>query len=429
MQRATLNLPLVRKFLGFNAKALSASLIAALLGFLLLSMFFAQQHLRSETLWQADTLAANLATPLVDKDINAAQNQILNTGNRPGLTSIKVFDKQGRHFAGWDSLSQFNGTPGAELVPGNNAVHTSWGLSQLSVAAPILLDEEIVGKLQLQVSTAPVYKELLWLFLLGLLLIAAILAIAAYALTRWQVEALQPVHELCNVSEQVVGLNDYNLRIWNDGRHEFTALIQHVNQMLARINVWESSEETIIRLQREEEQKVDILDNHDSLTRLPNRHYFHRVLVHSIDESIETGELAALMFIDLDDFKLINDGYGYEAGDMVLSTIALRLSTTLRGTDTLCRIGGDEFAAILPQVGSIALAESLANRILAIIRQPITLYGKNVVVNASIGLACSPLHAQEQKQLLRNGDIALAAAKAGGKNSYRTYTVEAGLKV
>lgn len=422
MQRATLNLPLARKFLGFNATALLASLLAALAGFLLISAVFARQHLLSEALLRADTLAANLARPVVDKDIGSAKNQILNAGNHPGLIAIKVYDGQGHGFINWSILSRFSRVTGADPVPGNKAVQCAWSLDQLRVITPILLEEKIVGKLQMHTSLLPLYQELLALLLGGLALTAVVLAIACHQLTKKQIDALLPVHELCEASEQVVGLDDYSLRIWNDGKHEFSPLIQHFNQMLARIDTWESSEEAVIRLRREEEQKVDILENHDSLTKLPNRHYFHRALVHNIDDAVATGELAALMFIDLDDFKAINDEFGYEAGDVVLSTITGRLNTTLRGTDTLCRIGGDEFAAILPQVGSVTLAESLAGRLLAVIRQPIALYGKHLTVSASIGLACSPLHAQEQKQLLRNGDIALAAAKAGGKNTYRTYT-------
>ncbi|MES2071042.1 MAG: diguanylate cyclase [Pseudomonadota bacterium] len=423
MQRAALNLPLVRKFLGFNAKIILAGLLAMLAGFLLFSIFVAQQHLRAEAILQADTLAADLAPALVDKDVGSAQKQILNAGNHPGLISVEVYDGQGSHFAHWSALSQFNGTTGPETA-GNSAVQATWGISELNVATPILLEDQIVGRLHLHASILPIYKELLALFLASLALIAIVLPIACYQLTERQLEALAPVHQLCSASEQVVGLNDYSLRIWNDGKHEFTQLVQHFNQMLARIDTWESSEESAIRLQREEEQKIDILDNHDSLTKLPNRHYFHRVLVHNIEEAVETGELVALMFIDLDNFKTINDAYGYEAGDFVLSAIASRLSTTLRGTDTLCRIGGDEFAAILPQVGSVMLAEALADRLLAIIKQPIALYGQKLTISASIGLSCAPLHAQEQRQLLRSGDIALAAAKAGGKDTYRTFSAD-----
>ncbi|HTD02554.1 diguanylate cyclase domain-containing protein [Undibacterium sp.] len=424
MQRISLNLPLARKFLGFNIIAIMASMLTALAGFLSLSALVAQQHLHSEAVFQAGTLAANLGPALVDKDISSAQSQILNASNHPRLLSVKVIDSQGHGFVSWSALNQFTGAAGAEPVPVpvNNVLQTAWGIGQLSVITPILLESKVVGTLQLDASVLPLYKELLALLSLGLALIAPVLAIACYQLTKKQIDALAPMHELCSVSEQVFGLHDYSVRITNDDKHEFSLLIQHFNQMLARIDAWDSNEESAIRTQREQEQRIDILDNHDSLTKLPNRHYFHRVLVHNLDEAVETGELAALMFIDLDNFKSINDEFGYEGGNFVLSTIAGRLSNTLRGTDTVCRIGGDEFAAILPQVGSVELAETLAGRLMAAIGLPIALYGKNLTVSASIGIACFPSHAQEQRPLLRNGDIALAAAKAGGKNTYRTYT-------
>ncbi|MFZ6648707.1 diguanylate cyclase domain-containing protein [Undibacterium sp. TJN25] len=421
MQRLVPNLPLARKFSGYNFATILASLLATLACLLTISLFIAERHVRNEVISEAGMLAASLAPSVSIQDAAAARNQILQSSSRPGLQSVNVYDVQGRSFANWSVLSQFNGPAGADMLVMDKSVHTSWSISQLSVATPIILEDEIVGRLQLHTSIFSIYQELLVLLLSGLVLSAVAALLACYRLTRLQIQALEPVHELVTVSEQVVNLNDYSMRIWNDGEHEFAPLIQHFNQMLARIDNWESSEDIAIRQQREEEQKTDILDNHDSLTRLPNRHYFHRVLVHHVDEAAETGELAALMFIDLDNFKFINDEFGYEAGDFVLTTIAGRLATTLRGTDTLCRIGGDEFAAILPQVGSIQLAESLADRLLAGIRQPILLYGQKLAVSASIGLTCAPLHAQEQRQLLRNGDLALAAAKAAGKDIYRTH--------
>ncbi|MES2068976.1 MAG: diguanylate cyclase [Pseudomonadota bacterium] len=405
----------------FNAVALLASLLVTLSGLLLLSALLAQHRLQSEAVLQADTLAASLAPTLTAKDASTARALILNAGIRPELQAVAVYDSQGHSFVSWNALGQFNGAAEPAPSPRNNAVQTAWSFGQLSVAAPILLEDEIIGRLQLHTSVVPLYQELLSLLLAGLVLIALVLAVACYRLTRQQISALAPVYELCDTSEHVVNLNDYSVRIWNDGNHEFANLTQHFNQMLARINTWESSAEASIRERREQEQKVEILDNHDSLTKLPNRHYFHRALVHHVDEALASGELAALMFIDLDDFKSVNDEYGYEAGDFVLATIATRLCATLRGTDTLCRIGGDEFAAILPQTGSLALAETLADRLLAAIRQPIALYGKKLVVSASIGLSCAPLHAQEQRQLLRGGDLALAAAKAAGKDTYRTF--------
>ncbi|WP_394780149.1 diguanylate cyclase domain-containing protein [Undibacterium sp.] len=422
MQRLAPNLPLARKFLSYNFTAIAASLLATLACLLAITFFIAERHVRSEAISEAGMLAASLAPAVSILDAPAARNQISQFSSRPGLLSVSVYDAGGRFFVSWSVLSQFNGAADAGMPAMDKSVHTRWSISQLSVTAPIQMDDGSIGRLQMHTSIVSVYVELLGLLLSGLLLSAIAALFACYWLTRRQIDALEPLHELVTVSDQVVTLNDYSMRIWNDGEHEFAPLIQHFNQMLARIDTWESSEDVAIRRQREEEQRIDILDNHDSLTRLPNRHYFHRVLVHHIDEAMQTGELAALMFIDIDNFKSINDEFGYEAGDLVLTTIAGRLAATLRGTDTLCRIGGDEFAAILPQVGSVQLAESLAERLLAVIRQPIPLYGQKLAVSASIGLTCAPLHAQEQRQLLRNGDLALATAKAAGKDSYYTHT-------
>jgi diguanylate cyclase (GGDEF)-like protein len=128
------------------------------------------------------------------------------------------------------------------------------------------------------------------------------------------------------------------------------------------------------------------------------------------------------MFIDLDDFKIVNDTMGHEVGDHLLREVGVRLSGSFRGNDVVCRIGGDEFAVILENVKDIEVAETLAQKLIGTLVQPLHLRGKEVVVGASIGIGACPDNATTTPDLLRIADAAMYQAKAAGKNQYQRYT-------
>lgn len=233
---------------------------------------------------------------------------------------------------------------------------------------------------------------------------------------------LLPVLDLATIAEQVASLGDYSLRAREQDEYELNDLHHHFNQVMQRMDAWESDRQSEARERKEAERRLDILSNHDSLTKLPNRNYFQTLIKHCVDDALASNQLAGLMFIDIDNFKLMNDQFGYDAGDLILATLANRLCTVLRTTDTLCRVDGDEFAAILPQIDSAKMAQSLAERIIHAINQPMTLRGKKIILTASIGIACCPLHAQEPRGFLHNTDLALKKAKAAGRNNFCVFS-------
>lgn len=157
---------------------------------------------------------------------------------------------------------------------------------------------------------------------------------------------------------------------------------------------------------------------HDMLTSLPNRVYFERRLDQELTRLSRTNEGLALMFIDLDRFKEVNDTHGHSGGDQLIRQTAQRLSNTLRGADTAARFGGDEFAVIQVGLKSIRDAESLARRLLEELRQPFLINGSAVQIGASIGIVMSPAHGRNREDLMRLADLALYRAKNEGKNRF-----------
>ena len=165
---------------------------------------------------------------------------------------------------------------------------------------------------------------------------------------------------------------------------------------------------------------------HDPLTELPNRALFMDRLEHALERRRRTGRATAVLFLDLDDLKAVNDGHGHEAGDMLLVSVADRLRSALRTQDTLARLGGDEFAVLAEEVEGEEGAVQVAERLLERLRAPIRLGSADLVVTASIGVALSAPGASRPPDLLRAADAAMYAAKSAGKAGYRVFEGDAG---
>src|SRR5690606_33159610 len=160
---------------------------------------------------------------------------------------------------------------------------------------------------------------------------------------------------------------------------------------------------------------------YDPLTQLPNRKLFHDRLHHAMLQAKRDQERIAVMFIDLDKFKPVNDNYGHEIGDLLLIEVAERLCDSVRGSDTVARLGGDEFVGLLAG-GSPAGGETVvAQKILTALSSPFHIAGHQLEISSSIGIAVYPDHGTEENQLLRRADTAMYHAKHGGRNHYRIY--------
>ena len=154
----------------------------------------------------------------------------------------------------------------------------------------------------------------------------------------------------------------------------------------------------------------------DCLTGLPNRLYMNQLLESCVDESTDKRRQIALLYIDLDGFKQINDRHSHKVGDMFLCEAATRISRCLRAGDVAARIGGDEFTILLPECGSEKEAIGLANRILGAAREPVTIDGHILSYSTSIGVSLFPQMASSAELLVRSADEAMYAAKVSGKD-------------
>jgi diguanylate cyclase (GGDEF)-like protein len=189
-----------------------------------------------------------------------------------------------------------------------------------------------------------------------------------------------------------------------------------------------SKADRIIASQEQEraakEEQVRHQAYHDALTGLPNRAYFAERLSETIALAARHGHTCALMFIDLDRFKIVNDSLGHQAGDALLKTVSERVLECLRQGDLLFRMGGDEFTVILPEIAAPEDAAHVARRILEALALPVALHEHELTVGATIGIAVYPGDGHNGEELLKNADAAMYSAKEGGRGTHAFYRAE-----
>jgi len=194
--------------------------------------------------------------------------------------------------------------------------------------------------------------------------------------------------------------------------------IQIVNEPLAD-GGWVATHEDVTE-RRRAEQRITHLAHYDALTDLPNRTLFHERLKRELTHVAPDRQLAVL-YIDIDEFKSVNDSLGHMIGDELLKSVAVSLRSCVRETDFVARLGGDEFAVVQTGITDPSEVTGLVHRIFEAIRMPYECLGHQVTTDASIGIALAPRDGSDLDQILKNADLAMYAAKAAGRRTYRFF--------
>lgn len=173
----------------------------------------------------------------------------------------------------------------------------------------------------------------------------------------------------------------------------------------------------------ETNRALEFMTLHDTLTDLPNRRLLMDRLTTSIAHAKRNQGTMALLYLDLDGFKQINDTLGHDAGDTLLKLVAARLTATVRQEDTVARQGGDEFVIVLAEISHRDAVEKLVSKVLLAVSQPYLIEDRLVNMTTSIGVSLYPAHGLDNETLMKHADVAMYAAKQSGKNNYRIATV------
>ena len=174
-----------------------------------------------------------------------------------------------------------------------------------------------------------------------------------------------------------------------------------------------------ITAKKRDDARIRHMASHDALTGLPNRTAFSELLNAARESARRHGRALAVMFVDLDRFKVINDTLGHEVGDEVLREASRRLRDTLRSSDVVARLGGDEFVVMIPELAEPSHASTAARKVLAALVAPMSISGRELVLTASIGIAIYPEDGLDEQALMKNADAAMYRAKDAGKNNFK----------
>ncbi|MFC4273548.1 diguanylate cyclase domain-containing protein [Achromobacter aloeverae] len=354
----------------------------------------------------ARSMLYTVEASVVFHDAPAAQDALALIANTESVGTAIVFDSDGLVLAQW---TRPRGAGFAWIQQPFERIFTP-----PPIVTPIVHRGNTVGTLLVTGHPGSVLAFLLK-GVAGVLACLVASAMLARAIARRTFENIvEPLRNLARVAHAVRNERAFGVRLPPADIAELNALGEDFNALLDQLQAWQN------QLQHENATLAHKAA-HDSLTGLPNRAHFQERLERAIHDAGVLGQRVAVLFIDSDRFKEINDQQGHASGDAVLVHTAARVRNQLRETDLVARLGGDEFAVLLSPLRDIDTAHHLAGKILASMRDPIRLPGGTEAVSSlSIGIAVYPDHAKDARDLFEAADAAMYRAKRQGGDSQAT---------
>lgn len=406
------------KLASFQLFATSAALLLVLAVMLNYEYFTVRKELQQRIDVEASIIQENSVAALAFVDAKSAGDVLASLRAAPSITQAALLLPNG------SLLAEYRRTAGVSPHYQAKGSGEHFDLNTLTLYRDIQLNGKPIGKLFIEAGLGRFHETLKLYTLVILIAIVAALGLALTLLGRLNRTISQPLTNLARLTRHVSLWQDYSLRADIESDDEIGELARGFNEMLEQIQRRDIELGTELNQRKQAEHRLNQLAYYDNVTHLPNRHYFKERLELVISSVQRFGEVCGLMFIDLDDFKIVNDTLGHHIGDELLEEVAHRLHRALRAGDIVCRIGGDEFAVILENIQGPEQAEMVANKIIHALSAPVLLEGKEVFISASIGIGICPDHAADISNLLRNADTAMYRAKEHGKNCYRFYQPE-----
>ncbi|MCO7225072.1 EAL domain-containing protein [Pleionea sp. CnH1-48] len=406
------------------------SMLTMSLGFTVVGISFYQSmrdSVQNDALSQAHRLATDSFTYLNLNYAGQAQENLLEKAVLSSPHSVAIFDGLGNLFSqverGGGYISQSDYQKEAEI---------RWDDRWLHIYQPITdaLDEQI-GTLYLRISNKPLNDKLRSFIFTLLFLMLIMVAIAVLLARSLQKYISGPLLQLESISQQVSSVQNYALRVPIISNDEIGSLSKTFNDMLETIErrqrERDAAEEALQLNKRRLERAVkdlQYLANYDSLTQLPNRALCMDRIRYALKRAARTRTYAALMFLDLDHFKDVNDSLGHAVGDELLKAASKRLQNILREEDTLARLGGDEFVIILNEISDAEGIITVVEKIVESFNMHFDL--SNYVVNStvSVGVCTYPNDGNDVDALMKAADAAMYKAKESGRNTYAFYEAE-----
>ncbi len=321
---------------------------------------------------------------------------------RKSVISACIYDGQGQIFASVD----VQGSDGKHCERALLADGHYFSDDYLDVYQSIALNSMTIGTLMVRTDLEDLDERLRRQVVANLGILIVSLCGALLLTSRLQRAIYQPIVRLGEVAAQITQENNYAIRAEIESNDELGHTVTAFNTMLNKIE--------------QDKEELTKLAYFDPLTKLPNRRMFSEQVESALSHARRSRIKIALIFVDLDRFKQINDELGHDIGDLLLKSVAKRLTSSIPSTATAFRLGGDEFTVLQVDLQSESDIETTAHRVLNSLREPLILAGRQLTISASLGIAISDGH-DNLTSIMKSADIALYRAKDAGRDTFQIF--------
>jgi diguanylate cyclase (GGDEF)-like protein len=364
----------------------------------------------------ADVVGQNSTAALNFDDSKAAVEILEALRAEPPVVSACLYDLSEHLFA------QYQRQGGSQNCPSDLAEISRTNSAYPTVIRPVIRRGELVGTLLLRSDSQDLERRRERLLLVSSFMAVLALIVGGVSGALLQRKISQPIFEMASAMDEVAMGEDYSVRVLPSGTDEIVHLGKGFNAMLCELERREDA-------QRNAEAKLQFQAFNDALTGLPNRRLFSDRLSQLLAAARRDSSIVALLYLDLDGFKLVNDSLGHSIGDALLVQVATRLQSRVRQSDTLARLGGDEFTVVLANLHNKNEAALVAKGLLDALAPPFLIEGHQLTIGASIGISLFPQNAKDATTLTQQADNAMYASKRDGRNRATYFTPELGTMV
>ncbi len=425
-----------------TAVIMLASILVVILSFFLLVISEAISYwkLEKEKLMSiADIIGENSIAAITFFDTKAAEETLSGLKGNPHIHLAYIENKDGRVFAEYRKPAIPGSRLMAETGPNSGSLNdmkqrTFWAeFLMLKVSRPIMLDNQVIGRIIIESDRDELMQRLRSISLISMFILLGSFLFAFFISRRLQLLVTSPLLDILQTMKIISHEKKYSLRVAKQSEDELGSLAQGFNEMLEQIQMRDAELEKELTVRKRAEEQVRKLAYYDSLTGLPNRTFFTRLMVRAIAQAERNKDTLAVMFIDLDNFKRINDTLGHAVGDLLLQAIPDVVLRCIRKSDifaryredeilkSMSRLGGDEFIVLLSPIKKSEDAAIIARRINTEMQSPFSLGNHEVYVSASIGIAIYPHDGTDVDSLLKCADMAMYHAKTSGRNNFQFF--------
>jgi diguanylate cyclase (GGDEF)-like protein len=423
----------------------SISLMIAGFSFLTSDRLYSQKNVGDSLGIMADMIAANSTAAILFGDAVAAEETLGFLELQENIEAGVIYDTDSRVFASYRK-------PGLSVelpVPEAQDEQLLFQGNYVELYSDVNYQGEKIGSVYLRSDMSAIHDRLLWfLGIVALVLLVSLLV--AYTLSaQMQHIITAPLFRLSAIARRISTEKNYSLRVNGECRDELGTLISDFNTMLEEIQARDEKlkthqeelearvamrtselERANLELAASKEQaetvarRMQFHAHHDALTGLPNRVLLNDRITTELAHARREQSILALLFLDLDRFKVINDSLGHAIGDQLLRIISHRIKDCVRDGDTVARLGGDEFMVLLPRIANTSDAGRIGNKIIEALIEPVVCHGHELHITTSVGISIYPYDGTDAENLVRNADISMYRAKELGRNKAVYYTTE-----